>query len=143
MIDVFVELPLIEKGIGYYRLILGNLDKFKINVENCLLPEKKCEYPNIRFHNTDIRQTESKDPTPFIMDFFMRIIDIWRTIEPKEIDYNKYRNQINNLLEFVTDMRKSVRTELNNITTHEQLLEYLMKIYGKFKLKKQLEHIST
>lgn len=148
MIDVFVELPVMDKKIEYaekqpHIVITSSLDKFNKNLRGCLNPIKNCQYPNIRFHNTDIRQADYDEKTPFILEIENQIIELIKLfmgIKYKDSDYEKL---IDKLLTKITNISRKDKKELNAIKTHEQLLEYLMKLYNRYKLKKQVDHISN
>ena len=146
MIDVFLELPLIDKNLQFYLPEIkspGTLDKFKINLLNCLNPIKNCKYPNIRFHNTDIRQFETEKELPFIMKFIRDYFAIYNTLDEKEINFEKYHESVIRLNNTLKGINESEYNTLLHFDNHEQLFQYLLNVYNKFKLQKQVDNISN
>lgn len=147
MIDIFLELPIHDKSYIDDPFLqhdeISGLGKFANHVKNCLdIGKEFCQYPNIRFHNTDIRQIKI-EPVPFIFQFqkkFMKLVHLLSTYTENDfLEYQNVREEITNFL----DKKKTRENKFFNITTHEQLLEYLMSIYSKFKLQKQIDHINN
>ena len=141
MIDVFLELPILNKGQKISDIEIkskSSLYKFMKNQKGCLELEKKCQYPNIRFHNTDIRKVRNN--LPFIVILSQVINQLYYNIEEKNLEM--YKNHIILVLDILMIHYKKDVKEYSKIKTHEQLLEYLMEIYSKFKFSKQYNHIS-
>lgn len=156
-IDVFLETPYITKEVKKLPSYqIGILGKFSKEFEQCLLSEKKCKYENIRFHNTDIRQSIIIDPLKrsyivklqdnivhfqyFLMDY-LKINNV-STLSIK-YDEDKYKKIIKNLKTLIlSDEYKDERMiYLQSITSNEKYLQYLLKSYSIFKLEKQQQEI--
>lgn len=134
MLDVFLETPYITKENKYITTEnTGILEKFHNELKSCLDIYKNCSYPNIRFHNTDIRRIN--DQNNFILNIFNTLINI---------DYGIYLNNNKSyLLMLLHDkLYNKQRKEYNNaIKTHDTLFEYILKKFERAKLEKQQEKI--
>jgi hypothetical protein len=144
MIDVFLETPYIHKT-GKYVIPSddkGVLDKFALEFQGCLDIKKKCKYPNIRFHNTDVRDSQSIEK-PFLSQLETYIILISYNIERNEFyDYKNHKKGLINLL--TNKIYKKERDEYSKaIKSHDLIIKYLFQKYNKFKLEKQQEQISN
>lgn len=144
MMDVFLETPYIHKT-GKYLLYKdpGILSKFRINLQNCLDIKKECQYPNIRFHNADIRLSIGIK-RPFILDIEETMIGLYYDmyLQRGNFSYNYHKKHLLNLL--TLKKYKNDRIEYDKaIKSYDTSMEYLLKKFSKIKLEKQQKNISN
>ena len=143
MIDVFLETPYIHKTGKYSTpLPVDILTKFRYEFKKCLDIKKNCQYPNIRFHNADIRSSMSVE-NPFLLQLENYIVDIYYDIINK--DNISYKSNKNNLIDLLTNKKyKQERDKYQKaFKSSDLLIKYLLETYNKFKLEKQQEKISS
>lgn len=159
-IDVFVETVYVTKGSFQQKHEtkenLITLKRFERDLENCLYKHVNCEYENIRFHNTDIRQTiytnsPSKNLYLSVLFYYLLGFDYIVTsyvqgqslYEESNYTIEQYKRYKNILLQVLNSKDlKSQQTEFDNLLNdNDKLVEYLLKMFSKFKLLKQQETI--
>ena len=120
-IDFFLEIPYKEKKEECSKINSKsyNFTQFSRKYWKCFCPDKKdCFHRNIRFHYTDIRQSQN---------FFL--FKLYNEVGSFDI------KKIEDL--FLTDEGK----EYKKLKTLKDFLEYGLQQYSKFKLSKQQENI--
>lgn len=137
--DFFTETTYLSKGDIYKRNKDETLTlyKFEERYYNCLYPNKDlCDFPNVRFHNTDIRRPFEKN-RPFILHFFDLIYHIQKEYDNKDkLEYylESYKNYINQ------SKNDESFKEYKNINDLKGLIKLVEKIYPIKKIAKQLKN---
>jgi hypothetical protein len=139
MMDMFLETPTIIKGGKYRKTLIESspLMKFSNRFENCLDLIKKCKNSNVRFHNTDVRKGKSKN-LPFFMKLEINIVDTL-FYAFRYHDLKIYKMALKEINELLSD---SDRNEyIKNSKSYDLFIPYLLNVYNKFKILRQLEKI--
>lgn len=126
-IDIFIEQPILHRETTklFAGGIIGDItDKFG---SSCTEIEKTCwNYPNLRYHYTDIRKNTS-DHLLYLIHVLLRPLTEGRLYGGETLD---------NIIKLYEDNQKYFK----DVTT---LITEVDKRYKNFKLEKQLEHIKN
>lgn len=146
-IDIFIELPYTSKNYfknNEYTEIESKytLEKFEIKYKNCLYLKEKCQYPNIRFHYTDIRSIKFLENKSFYMILSEIIVYLYYCI--KYFNLSDYQKTLLELWKLFNSNYKKERNEFlkcMNSNNLDKVIKYLSEIYKHAKIDKQQEKI--
>jgi len=135
-IDLFIELPLLHreyKKIEYGRREEYELDYIEFYFKECLKVKKKCNFPNVRAHYSDVRKYKSPIST-FISELFDIITNqsyvggMGKVINKQK--FIKLKNKFPNEVE-----------EYKKLSTFRDFRNYFDSIFFPIKIQKQLDNI--
>lgn len=148
-IDIFIELAYVPKNYfknNKYKKkenLDSTLRKFEDKYKNCLYLKRNCQYPNVRFHYTDVRLTDFLENKSFYINLSENIIGLYYNIEYGDLLY--YQSTLLNLRELLNNnIYKKERNKFlkcMNSNNVDNVIKYLSEIYKHTKIDKQQEKI--